>query len=250
MTIVGICLFQNEDIYLSKVLDNVAGFCDKMILLDNRSADSSLEIAKEACRKYSHYELYKIKSPASSHGFIEEYAGTDTWVFGVDGDEIYDPEGLLLFKKELLSKYQDRWQIYGNVLHATKIEREKQQVSGYLARPSRSMTKLYNFSLIESWKNCQEERLHGGTLKFKNQKSQELFYAPCDVFSWEESIFRCVHAVFVKRSSLQKNSHARLNIYDKNHLAWWKKLLSFRNASAKHNTYKRGELVQKKIDWL
>ena len=39
----------------------------------------------------------------NTNKFIEKYYSTNTWMFGVDGDELYDPIGLKKFRNELLS---------------------------------------------------------------------------------------------------------------------------------------------------
>jgi hypothetical protein len=38
-----------------------------------------------------------------SHALVEGYAGSPSWVFGVDGDELYDPAGLARLRDELIA---------------------------------------------------------------------------------------------------------------------------------------------------
>lgn len=253
MQVVGICLFQNEDIYLRQVLENVAAFCDKMILLNNKSTDGSLEIVEEICQKYSHFELHHIASPSESHAFVEEYANTDTWIFGVDGDEIYDPVGLAVLRPKLSTDYCGYWNIYGNVIHAKEIDLKGKTVLGFQSPPCRSMTKIYNFSKIISWKNCDEERLHGGNLIFKEgyqKKSLELQHQS----NWENSIFRCIHAVFEKRSTVCSSEAYKPNIYDINRYSFRQKMLRFllgiKQKSGRIGSYDRGDIIYKKVEWI
>jgi len=103
-------------------------------------------------------------------------------------------------------RFSNTWSVFGNVLNCTNIDIPNKKATGYLAPPSRSMTKLYNFSLIESWTGCPE-RLHSGVIKFKSetkkhQQKRELYKE----FNRDDSCFRCLHAVFVPRSSLNKGA--------------------------------------------
>jgi len=120
--IVGICLIKNEDLFVERVLKNIINFCDEIIVLDNMSTDNTFEIVKRLTREYNKIKLFELEDPLKSHKFIEKYAITNTWVFGVDGDEIYDPAGLDRLRLEiLLGKYQTKWQIMGNSLHCKEI---------------------------------------------------------------------------------------------------------------------------------
>ncbi|MBI2333039.1 MAG: hypothetical protein HYU84_12935, partial [Chloroflexi bacterium] len=152
-------------------------------------------------------------SPREAAIAIEPYFGTDTWIFGVDGDEIYDPQGLAVMRKKLLDGiFSKDFCIFGNVLNVTSLDIKRKTAQGYLAPPSRSMTKLYNFSMIERWLNCPE-RLLGDDLAFKNSFNADLRRYLHLEFDWEVSFFRCLHMPFMKRSTTQKIrlSRTRLN---------------------------------------
>jgi hypothetical protein len=168
--IVGICLVKNEDSYIEQVILNIVNFCDKIIVLDNMSEDKTFKILKKIASKKEKVKLYQIKNISDSHKFIEKYANTKTWIFGVDGDEIYDPIGLKRLRKEILSgTYQEKWQIRGNFLHCIDIDLETKIAKGYLAPPSREATKLYNFYILKSWKaDGESERFFPKTIKFKD----------------------------------------------------------------------------------
>ena len=87
-----------------------------------------------------------IRHPSESHALIQSFAGSPTWVFGVDGDEIYEPDRLAHLRQRILSGDFDKyWMLLGNVLHATKLATDRRTASGHFAPPCRSMTKLYNF---------------------------------------------------------------------------------------------------------
>jgi len=101
----------------------------------------------------------------------------------------------------LAGKYDDCWQILGNVIHCETLDQGHQRVAkGYLAPPAISMTKLYNFSKIIQWTNCPQ-RLHWGEISFKGEDNRILRL--CDELSWDRAIFRCLHVAFLQRSSLQ-----------------------------------------------
>ena len=212
--IVGICLIKNEDLFVERVLKNIINFCDEIIVLDNMSTDNTFEIVKRLTREYNKIKLFELEDPLKSHKFIEKYAITNTWVFGVDGDEIYDPAGLDRLRLEiLLGKYQTKWQIMGNSLHCKEINLESKTAKGYLAPPSRPMTKLYNFSILKSWNEDCSQRLHGKNLIFKEGFDKSLKYNIYEKYNWDDSYFRCLHLCFINRSSFDPRNRniIRLN---------------------------------------
>ena len=105
--IIGISLVKNEDIYIRRSIENAVNFCDKLIVLDNNSTDNTFGILQDLNTEYEKIDLYKINNHRTSHEFIDEYIGKDVWVFAVDGDEIYDKNGLTKFKTQLLSGMYD-----------------------------------------------------------------------------------------------------------------------------------------------
>jgi len=261
MKIIGIMVLKNEELWLKNVIENVIEFCDKLIILDNNSDDMTWEIIRKMQNQSSKIFSYKIKSMAESHSYISGYAGTNTWVFGVDGDELYDPIGLQKLKKELNSgKYNHIWNIKGNVLHCISIDRTKKIGIGYLAPPSRSITKLYNFSIINKWDKCPE-RLHSGQLIFSDTYTNETFKIK-NKFDWDESHFRCLHLCFIKRSNIFINK-SRLNpaeiMVSKKYFLFriFKKfrldvinrtIIRVMGSTYKKNNYSSGELQKKLIN--
>jgi glycosyltransferase involved in cell wall biosynthesis len=198
--IIGIVLVRNEESYVEQAILNILSFCDRLLLVDHESLDGTLPILLSLQSKHPEkISVHSIHHPRESHELIKPYVGTETWIFGVDGDEIYDPEGLLHFRKRLLSgEFDTEWMLVGNVLHVEELD--PRTATGYMAPPSRSITKLYNFSAIESWDGNTGERLHGGEPHFRSgfhdQKKRKLF----EESRWEEASLRCLHLCFIPRS--------------------------------------------------
>src|SRR4051812_41045475 len=99
--IVGIALVRNEDIFVERAIRNAIDFCDLLIIADHRSTDNTFAILTRLAAEFpKKIQLVRIQEPQESHFLINDYAGTPTWVFAVDGDEIYDPAGLFRFREE------------------------------------------------------------------------------------------------------------------------------------------------------
>jgi hypothetical protein len=249
--IVGIVLVRNEDRFVGQAVKNIAAFCDVLILCDHQSTDGTLGILERSAAEIPHATLHRLHHPSESHDLLQPFIGTPTWVFGVDGDEIYDPHCLAEFRPRLLAGEFDRvWRMKGNVLHCTAWEGDT--ATGYLAAPSRSITKLYNFRAISSWDGDTVERLHGGTIRFhpayddnKKQNFQE-------TFGWDETPLRCLHTCFLARSSQDSPGVAvRENIMEIYRCGFLGSLRRAANRLVghgpesrwKHDYYRRGSLV-------
>ncbi|MEI8312361.1 MAG: glycosyltransferase family A protein, partial [Verrucomicrobiota bacterium] len=142
--IVGIVLVRNEDLFVSQAVRNIASFCDALILCDHGSTDGTAEILDNLARSLPHASVHRLGHPSESHNLLKAFAGTRTWVFGVDGDELYDPRRLQDFRARLLAGEFDRiWRMKGNVLHCTSLCPDHSTATGHPAPPSRSITKLY-----------------------------------------------------------------------------------------------------------
>jgi len=206
--IVGIVLVHNEDLHVARAVENIAAFCDKLILCDHQSSDGTVRILENLAAKHQHAELHRITHPSESHDLLKPFAGTRTWVFAVDGDEIYDPTLLEGFRHRLLAgEFDAFWRMKGNVLHCTSLTAKLTSASGYMAPPSRSITKLYNFNAITAWEGDTVERLHGGSIRFKEgfDDSHKLNFQ--ESLGWEESPLRCLHLCFIPRSSRDTGPH-------------------------------------------
>jgi len=145
----------------------------------------------------------------------------------------------------------------GNVLNCIELDEKKRIARGYLAPPSRSMTKLYNFRALDSWEGPTSERLHGGKVIYKDGYNYNKSLNLHKVTSWENSIFRCLHAVFLKRSSKDDETviGVRLNPSEAvNYGPLARVRKTIRAILGKHDTsnykkerYKRGGVVEKDI---
>jgi len=214
--IIGIVLVRNEDLFVRNAVENIVDFCDEILLCDNGSTDSTASILKELSATHPGVSLHALKHPSESHDLLKPFIGTRTWVFGVDGDEIYDSERLRAFRNRLLSgEFDGIWRMKGNVLHCTSLSADHSSATGYMAPPSRSITKLYNFNCISSWEGDTVERLHGGSIRFKNGFDDSLKLNFQESLGWKETPLRCLHACFLARSSLdQGRKTTRKNIME------------------------------------
>jgi hypothetical protein len=133
---------------------------------------------------------------------IEGLAGTETWILVVDGDELYDPEGLVQLRRDLEGgAHRDVFRLRPAGLHCEELDEERVIASGYLSPPSRPLVGLLNFAAIEAWTGVRSERLHGGDIRFHCGFSMESWRHLGIELGWEESPFRDLHVCFLRRSS-------------------------------------------------
>src|ERR671925_521346 len=166
MRIVGISLVRDEDRFVERAIRNVFGFW---------------------------------------HDLIKGHAGEAVWVFGVDGDELYDPVGLARFREQLLAgEAAEDWLVRANMLHCVELDEEHGRPTGNLSPPAPSVSKLFNFARIEAWDGDNPERLHDPSgLVFKpgaEPRKRELNRE----YGWDDSSFRALHVCFLRRSSQQR----------------------------------------------
>jgi len=258
--IIGILLIKNEDLHIERVIRNIVNFCDLIIINDHQSDDHTFEIIEKLANEFPHISINRIEHPRESHISIEKFANTPSWIFIVDGDEIYDPDGLSIMRDRLLEgRYDQYWNIFCNTLNCVSIDYEKKVAQGFLAPPSRAGARLFNFSTIESWTDCPE-RVHGGTIKFLPGFNAGLRYYLHNEHNWEDAFFRCVHLAFVRRSSKQSqiNPKGRLNPVEIEEQRKLKNIIHFPSfikftinnwlgKNWKNQKYRRGNLVTKNI---
>jgi glycosyltransferase involved in cell wall biosynthesis len=258
--IVGIVLIKNEDLHIEQAIRNIVHFCDSIIITDHQSQDRTYEILERLSREFLNITLKRIEHPSESHKEIESFAGTSTWIFVMDGDELYDPAGLITMRKYLLEgRFDKDWNIFCNTLNCVTVDYVNKTAQGYLAPPSRAGARLYNFSIIESWTDCPE-RTHGGKLVFKPGFNSNLRRYLHEELPWETAYFRCVHVAFVQRSSMQKHvdGRGRLNpeeieerrkTRNLRHLPGYLKLQISHliGLDWKNKKYRQGKLIQKDI---
>jgi hypothetical protein len=214
--IVGLSLVRDEEIFVERVLRNALALCDRIIVADNGSRDRTPEIVASLSREETRIEAHQVAHPAEAHKLVEEFAGEDVWVFGVDGDELYDPARLAELRRLLVAgEFAQWWSISANALHCVELDVKAGLARGYLAPPARGLTKLYNFSALEEWREPTLERLHGGTVRFRpgytgGDRYVRMFYED----GWEGSLLRCLHMAFVRRSSRDRKAGVRPNPVD------------------------------------
>jgi hypothetical protein len=201
--IVGIVLVHNEDLIIERAIRNVAEFCERIHAVDHVSTDGTWTILRALEREYDHVDVHRVDHARDSHRLIEPYAGTDTWVFGVDGDELYDPARLESFRSQLQGgAHANAFKVASNVLNCVQLDLDEGTASGHLSPPSRSITKLYNFNAIDAWVGDDSERLHGGTISFRPGYDEHSVENIGETVSWEETPLRCLHVCFLRRSTV------------------------------------------------
>jgi len=246
--IIGICLVKNEDIYIKRVLKNISKFCDKIRVIDNGSSDNTIDIVKRLMKRYPHISLEYIRDIHKTHSLVERYVGKKKWVFGVDGDEIYDRHRLYFLRKKILQgEYQNKWMLRGYFYHLVKFNIKTKRAVGFLAPPSKDPNKLYNFSLLKFWPSDNIQPLfHCQTHIFKNSKyfshnypEKKLLYKTS---KWDDCLLRCVHTRMLKRSTKENFNtivNTRLNLSN---------VIDVDNI--KHNSrkkYRKGKKVEKNV---
>jgi hypothetical protein len=252
--IVGITLVRNEDIFVERAIRNAIDFCDRLIVADHQSNDETPGILGRLAAEFpGKIEVVRVDKASESHFLVNGLAGSPTWVFGVDGDEIYDPVGLARLREELLAgRYDDWWLMFGNVLNCTAIDQAAATATGHLSPPCRSMTKLFNFRLIESWDGAVTHVFANGTIRFKPGFDATRRLHLHEQIEWAQSHFRCLHTCFMRRSSLdEQGDAARPNVSESLRggvLGWLRKIfgrLAGRPAASdwKLEKYARGPLV-------
>lgn len=259
--IVASVLVRNENIYIERVIRNIAAFCDKIIITDHQSTDGTFEICKKLADEFPKIELISIHSLSESFKVIKPYCGTKTWIFAVDGDEIFDPAGLGEMRLRLLrGDFSENWKIYANTLHCTKLDLKIKKARGYLAPPARAGARLYNFALIDEWRD-EGERLLGDDILFKKGYHIGMYRLLHRELSWDDSYFRYVHTSFLPRSTKTKSGFlkTRLNAAEveminsqkspaKRLYVWLKmQLLRVAGKDWKNKKYRQGPMVGKDV---
>jgi len=222
--IIGISLVKDEERYVDRALRNALALCDEIFVLDNESDDGTPEVLAMLTTEFpGRIHARHVHNLLATHDVVQPFVGAYAWVFGVDGDEVYDPVGLAKLRAEILSgRYQDAWMIRANFLHCCELRGDT--AVGWLAPPSKDPSKLYNFSRLEAWPvtnralflGVDDVRLTGGERYWARQHTLNQEH------DWHESHYRCLHLKFVRRSSVDVHdplSHPRQNNDDVTYLA-------------------------------
>ena len=207
-SIVGVCLIRNEEYFTTWALMNVMEFCDHILVMDNYSDDLTGEILRIISKNYPHVETIQVRDPNDTHDLLEGYFGTNTWMLKIDGDEIYDPQGLSKFRTELLAsggKYNQQRGIGSMMVHVADIDFSNSRFSGYVIggdRPQNGF--ILNCNAVKRWVG-KAERMHAKNPVWHPEFESGLWHVGenCD---WKASDFRCLHMCFWPRSSLDRQS--------------------------------------------
>ena len=255
--IIGICLVRNEDRFIAWSLNNVAAFCDRILVLDNGSTDGTRPILEAVAKTHPHIEIHDVPDAYDTHRFVEGFAGRKCWVLGVDGDEIYAPSALSRLRKRLSQgEFDAYWRLSGNTLHACAFDLPAQRASGYCPPASRSITKLYNFNAIESWSQGRHQRLHGKSMVFRPGFDAQKTYKVWEHAGWDAADLHCLHLCFAPRSSQTATGGGRTNPSEEMKAATPLRRLRKRIATAlgiaerpnyKMKNYSNGPVVERSI---
>ncbi len=201
MRIVGVVLVRNEDVFVEQAVRNVAAVCDRIHAFDHDSSDGTGEALVRVASDVDHVTVERTQDARDSHRVLEQYAGTDTWVLGVDGDELYDPAALDGLRALLGSgAYDDAFHLKAHVLNCTALDLGDGTASGHLAPPSRPVTKLFNLGAVDAWSGCPQ-RLHGGQPRFREGYDWTSLRYVSEDTEWETDPLRMLHLCFLPRSS-------------------------------------------------
>lgn len=240
MPIIGVILAKNEDAFIKYVIEGIQNFVSDIIMIDNCSTDCTVEIAKRC-------GVQPITEPdlKRTHSYVERFAGKGVWIFGVDGDEIFDANGLeKLYSQMEAGMYDLAYQIQGWYLHATEFRPGESTAMGYLGPPAHTPTKLYNMSMISRWPNTHDDVLfHVGT---KVQKGLKMRVLPD---TWEGNPLRCIHTRFLRRSFAEPDETIGVR-FGPGHVAGKRLRSSFKGKEADKNyrwNYRRGEIREVSI---
>lgn len=195
----GVALLRNEENFAAWALMNAVAFCDHLLVLDNGSTDGTRAVVDAIAARHGHVEVIDVPDHSDTHRFVEPWAREDGWVLGVDGDEIWDPEGLARLRPRLLAGEYDRfWRLVPHTLHVWTLDAAAGRARGYASPPARPLPKLFNFAAIDGWPQGRHERLHGKAIRFRAGFDADTL---CDMRHepWETADFRCLHACFLPR---------------------------------------------------
>jgi hypothetical protein len=199
--IVGSVLVRNEDVFVERAIRNVAAFCDRIHAVDHVSDDGTWEILRALGTELDHLDMRRCTDSAVAHRLLEPYAGTPTWVLGVDGDELYDPAALSRLRVQLRDGvHDDVFRLKAHVLYCDEFDWTRRTAAGWLAPPSRPVTKLFNFGAVDAWRNSPDP-LQAGDVAFRAgygwDSRRDLFASE----NWDGDPLHCLHVCFLRRSS-------------------------------------------------
>lgn len=211
--IIGSVLVRDEDVFVERAIRNVASFCDRIHAHDHMSRDRTWDVLRDLSRELDHLEVRRSRRTRDSHELLEQYVGTPTWVLGIDGDELFDPAALVGFRERLRAGEQsDAFRLKGHVLNCDEVDRNAGTASGYMAPPSRPITKFFFMGAVERWTDAAQ-RLHEGETRFRPGYDWDSLRYLSATAGWDDDPLRCLHVCFVPRSSRDgDDEQGRLNL--------------------------------------
>lgn len=199
--IVGSVLVHNEDLFVERAIRNAAGFFDRIHAFDHVSTDGTWDVLRTLAQEYDHLEVKRTRNSGDAHASLAGYAGTRTWVLGVDGDELYDPQGLARLREALLAgEHADVFRMKAHVLNCEELDAERRTASGWLAPPSRPVTKLFYYGAVDSWPTSPDP-LQTGDPAFREGYGWEVRRDLADTTGWDDDPLRLLHVCFLRRST-------------------------------------------------
>jgi Glycosyl transferase family 2 len=207
--LVGVVLVRNEDVFVERAIRNVAGACDRIYAFDHLSTDGTPDILRRLAEELEHLSVERTHDAADSHRAIERYAGTPTWVLGVDGDELFDPAALARLRADLeAGAHADVFRLKAHVLNCDRLDETSASAEGFLAPPSRPVTKIFNMAAVDSWTDCLE-RLHDGSVAFRPGFEWDSLRYLSEDADWDADPLRMLHTCFLRRSSADEDGAPR-----------------------------------------
>jgi hypothetical protein len=250
MRFVGSVLVRNECVFVEQAVRNVADVCDRIHAVDHLSDDGTWEILQQLALEFDHLEVTRSARSTTSHDVLERYAGTPTWVLGVDGDELCDPAGLQRLRAELAAgAHADVFRLKAHVLNCDQLDVEGRTAGGWLAPPSRPITKLFNYAAVDAWPGGSEH-LSDGRPAFREGFHWESKRDLSEETDWSSDPLRCLHVCFLPRTTGEvPGGRQNLNesrLFDRSIVGRLKRLArppAQRDGSWKRDWYARGEHV-------
>ncbi len=246
MKIIGVMMVKNEDRWIAQALRAIRDFCDVIILIDTGSTDDTI---REAKKTHALDGICYEPDLSKTHRIVEPYVGTDTWVFGVDGDEIYDRAGLALVRPMIKGAHHDAsFQVVGRYLHVTDLV-VGGRVRGYMGPPSHTPTKLYNFAWLKEWPSDGRHSLFQSKSRVIDQRARakDLLYFD---EPWADCALRCLHMRFMRRSWSETDAEIGARLSGEDRLGFGSR--GDRGGTDERNerrSYRKGEIVEV-ASWL
>jgi len=206
----GISILQNEEYYCALAIENAMALCDELLILENNSTDRTREICMRMVNRHQgKVRMETLDDLNQSHEYCRRHAGTDAWVFGVDGDEIYDPIGLAALRVRIMrGDFAGFWRVRANYLHACALwigydprtRGMSPYAEGWLGPPSHQVSKLYNMAIIDDWPMDQGRAIFQPKRKKWKKGHRDRRHDVFEQYAWAESYFRCLHLRFLPRT--------------------------------------------------